>query len=100
MRRRAARRERLLRAGDDGDLLRLTAYAARTAEVIGDGLAQRHVAGGVRAHEMASGDAAQAARGDLCPERDGEEIEGGEVGTKRARGARFVAGEKCGALRV
>ena len=39
--------EGLLDARDDGDLLRLTAHAARTAEVVRDGLTQRHVAGGI-----------------------------------------------------
>lgn len=49
---------------------------------------------------MASGGAAQAARGNLCPKRDGEEIERGQVGAKGARGARLVTGEGCSAPRI
>jgi hypothetical protein len=95
--------EGLLRAGDDDHLLGVAAHGARRAEVAGDGLAQRRVAGGVAVVEEVAARPTPVARDEPRPELEGEGVDGRQP---RAEGARREArdvdgrrGEELPALR-
>ena len=79
-------RERLLGAGGDHHLLGGTARAAGKAQVLGDGGAQRGMAGRLgRAKEVDLVAGAEPAPGKATPHRNGKEIERRVAGQERPR---------------
>jgi hypothetical protein len=79
--------EPLLRAGDHHHLLGVAAHAARGAQVLGDLLAQRAVAGRLAVAQQLGRRAAPVARHQARPIGLREGLEGGQAGPKCARRA-------------
>ena len=92
--------ESFLGAGDDGDLIGGAIHATRGVEVVADSLAERQVSERIAAHQEVCGDFTQTAAGDLRPERGGEQIEGWEIRTEGARGARSIIRKQVDAFGV